>query len=167
VTLTTPGTYVYQISAVDSAGATTIDTVTVVVVNPSNPTANGVGYGGYGLVDATSSFAAASGALTFSISPSTGTVQYATGKFLVPLSPTSTTVYTVTVAEAGGGTSTIAVTAPTSGTLTPYTGIPINVDLPTPLDPTTNGLWGGQINTAITTLEQAVNALIAYYNNPS
>lgn len=167
VTLATAGTYVYQLSATDSAGATTTDQATYVVVNPSNPTANATATGGYGIVDATTSLPAASGALTYSISPSTGTVQYATGKFLVPLSPTSTTVYTVTVAESGGGTSTVAVTAPASGALTPYTGTQLNVTLPTPLDPASNAVWGTQINTALTALQQGVNGVIGYYNNPS
>lgn len=167
VTPTVAGTYVYQLSATDNGGLTTTDQVTVVVVTTSNPIASGTAAGGYGIVDATSSTAAAAGALTFSISPSTGTTQFATGKFLVPLSPTASTAYTVTVAEAGGGTSTVVVQAPASGTLTAYTGAQVNVALPTPLDPITNGVWGTQINTALTTLQDAVNAVIGYYNNPS
>lgn len=66
---------------------------------------------GYAKLDATGSAAVSGGALTYSVSPSTGVVQPSTGVFYIPQASTSST-YTLTVAEAGAGTSTRSVTIP-------------------------------------------------------
>lgn len=80
---------------------------------PSGPTIATTIHGGYAKLDATGSTAIAGGALTYSISPSTGVIQPTTGIFYIPQA-SGPSVYTLTVSESGGGTSTRSVTIPAS-----------------------------------------------------
>lgn len=66
---------------------------------------------GYVQLDATRSTPVQGGALTYSIAPSSGVIQSPNGVFYVPQT-NSSAAYTLTVAEAGGGTSTQVVTIP-------------------------------------------------------
>lgn len=64
-------------------------------------------------IDATGSTAAAGGALSYAISPSVNTAQSPSGVFYVPQT-TSSTSYTLTVSEAGGGSTSRSIVVPGS-----------------------------------------------------
>lgn len=81
------------------------------VYTPSGPSINTSVVPGYAKLDATGSAAVNGGALTYSLSPTTGVIQPSTGIFYVPQASTAST-YTLTVAESGAGTSTRSVTIP-------------------------------------------------------
>lgn len=92
--------------AVDDAGTSFIGPYV-----PGGPTVATAITPGYAKLDATGSRAIGSGALSYSLSPSTGVVQPSTGIFYVPQAST-TSVYTLAVTESGGGTTTRNVTIP-------------------------------------------------------
>lgn len=163
--LATAGTYTFQLSATDNVGATTTSTVSYTVTSTSPPVENTTVITGIAIIDASGSTAASGGALTYSISPSTGTSQLASGVFMVPRG-TSSTTYTVTVVEAGGGTASAAVNVPAAGAYG-YTGAPVAVTLPVPLNPATFNVWGADLDTALVTVVNALNSLITFYNTPS
>lgn len=66
---------------------------------------------GYAKIDATGSRPAGTGALSYSLTPTTGVLQPSPGIFYVPQAATSS-VYALTVAESGAGSTTRNVTVP-------------------------------------------------------
>lgn len=87
-----------------------------VVFAPSaaaNPTARATVIQPIAEINATASTPGAGGALTYSISPSVGITQPDPGIFLVPYT-NSVQNFTVTVTEAGGGSSTVQASVPAS-----------------------------------------------------
>lgn len=104
---------------VDYAGFDTANGTALLDLPSGAPTTAVTGYSPVAVIDASASSATSGGALSFSISPSTGVVQIATGiwKVPVPAANASAVTYTVTTTESGGGSSTgtFAVN-PSSGT---------------------------------------------------
>lgn len=156
------GTYVFQLSATDSNSLTSTDTVTVTAASTATPTVNLTVNTNVAVIDATTSTPGTPGdALTYTISPTTGTSQPATGIFLVPL-PTAATTYTVTATDST--TSAVSAGQIVVPAGTSYTGSLISLTLPTPLDPGTNDTWASLLNGDLATLQNAVNGLVAFYN---
>lgn len=87
-----------------------------VVFAPSaaaNPTARATVIQPIAEIDATGSTSGSGGALTYSITPSVGITQPKPGIFLVPYT-NSVQNFTITVTEAGGGSSTVQASVPAS-----------------------------------------------------
>lgn len=155
------GSYTLQFTAVDNAGASSTDTVIVTVVASTPPVAAVNQNAGPGLIDARSSTASAGGTLSYSIAPSGPTLVTPGVWFAAPTSSPQT--FTVTVAESSTGSSaTATTTVPAATTRAAYTGSPVSLNLPTPGDPGTFGAWGGELDTALTDLATAANALRDY-----
>lgn len=101
---------------------------TTVVLAPSaaaNPVARATVIQPIAEINATASTASSGGTLSYSINPSVGVTQPDPGIFLVPYT-NSPQVFTITVSESGGGTSTVQATvpaAPSSGNITNTTGV--------------------------------------------
>lgn len=116
-TAATAGTYGFHVVITDSLGASSSANVNVAITTQTGgsttPTAAAiVNSSSLAIINATSSTASSGGALSFTISPSSGTSQIATGIFTVPVT-SSDQVFTVTVTEAGVvNTSQASVTVP-------------------------------------------------------
>lgn len=78
---------------------------------PSGPTIATTITPGYAKLDATGSHPIASGTLTYALSPTSGVLQSPNGVFYIPQA-SAASVYTLTVSESGGGTTTRNVTIP-------------------------------------------------------
>jgi hypothetical protein len=139
------GDYRFRFTVADNVGASDSDETVVTLVASAPTVANAVTDSGYAIVDATGS--TGPGTRTYSISPTTGTSPLGTGKWLVKQG-TSDTTYTVT-ANNGSSSDTEAVVVPAQtaagGT---FTGGPITIQLPIPLDPATKNIWADILNSA-------------------
>lgn len=119
ITAAPQGAYTFQVVITDDAGGTATDTVSVTIAGTTgSPTASVHMYHDVFVVDATASTAAAGGALTYAIAPSTGLTTLKPGLW-VGLSPATATTYSITVTEAGNanvGTTSTVVPAATGST---------------------------------------------------
>jgi hypothetical protein len=138
----TAGDYRFTLTATDDDGATSTDTTVVTLAAAAPVVASGSVDSGYALIDASSS--TGSGTVTTSISPTTNTTALGSGKYLVKQG-TSAVTYTVTVTNGSASdTKTFSVSAQTAAGGT-YTGTPVSIQLPVPLDPSTQDQWGDQL----------------------
>lgn len=124
-TAPSPDTYSFTVTVTDSVGATASAPVSAAVSAPAGtPTAILAMYHDVFVIDATGSTAAFGGALSYSISPSTGVTTLAPGLFAGTM-PTTARPYTVTVTEAGNATTASATVTVPGATSTSGTGIHI------------------------------------------
>jgi hypothetical protein len=105
-TLAQAGNYGFRVTITDDLGHTAYDDITFTYSgNVAAPSVTGAAVGTANWVESVTGTAANGGALTYSISPSTGVTQVAPGVFTGPV-PQSATHYTVTVSEAGNAQTT-------------------------------------------------------------
>lgn len=96
---------------IDDIGFVDNNTAFLGPYSPGGPAISTSVSGTYALLDATGSTSVNGGALSYSISPSTGSFQLSTGKFIVPMTTTASSV-SLTVSEAGGGSTSRSVAIP-------------------------------------------------------
>lgn len=162
----TPGNYVAQLTATDNTGGSASDTRAISLSGTgAPPTAAGTLDPNWAVFDATTSAPGSSGTLSYTISPSTGAIQWTPGKFLIPRD-TSTSNRVITVTESGTGQiDQISFNVPAAGALAAFNHPLLQFPpLPVPLDPNTLGAWAKPLIEALADGRVALNDVIGYLN---